>query len=192
MPRLRGVHGKLFLPRVRKRPSTLAGHKNPAQPEAEDDSKIKDRSEALLFAETLQGTLSPNANPGKGSIGGLLNLMPKATARIQQAAQTRVHLSSTQSLYQTLERCARGESKKLRGGAQADLRNAGGCLVWRGRPAREKLSMRLKNSGSVSGHRFSDPEFFGDREPGGTLGEPGDRRDVPQFPGGVGWVPQVN
>ena len=29
-------------------------------------SKIKDRLEALLFAETLQGTLSPNANPRKG------------------------------------------------------------------------------------------------------------------------------
>ena len=43
---------------------------NPAQAEAEDSSKIKDRLEALLFAETLQGTLSPNANPGKGSIGG--------------------------------------------------------------------------------------------------------------------------
>jgi hypothetical protein len=44
--------------------------KNPAQAEAEDSSKIKDRLEALLFAETLQGTLSPNANPGKGSVGG--------------------------------------------------------------------------------------------------------------------------
>jgi len=60
--------------------------KNPAQAEAEDSSKIKDRLEALLFAETLQGTLSPNANPGKGSVGGLLNLMPQTTARIQQAA----------------------------------------------------------------------------------------------------------
>jgi hypothetical protein len=38
----------------------------PAHAEAEDNSKIKDRLEALLFAETLQGTLSPNANPRKG------------------------------------------------------------------------------------------------------------------------------
>jgi len=52
--------------------------------EAEDSSKIKDRLEALLYAETLQGTLSPNANPGRGSIGGLLNLMPKAAARIRK------------------------------------------------------------------------------------------------------------
>jgi len=37
-----------------------------AHAEAEDNSKIKDRLEALLFAETLQGTLSPNANPRKG------------------------------------------------------------------------------------------------------------------------------
>jgi hypothetical protein len=74
--------------------------KNPAQAEVEDISKIKDRLEALLFAETLQGTLSPNANPGKGSIGGLLNLMPKAPARIQRAAETLVHLSSTRLLYQ--------------------------------------------------------------------------------------------
>ena len=43
---------------------------NPAQAEAEDSSKIKDRLEALLFAETLQETLFPNANPGKGSVGG--------------------------------------------------------------------------------------------------------------------------
>src|SRR6266481_3986689 len=34
--------------------------KIPAHAEAEDTSKIKDRLEALLFAETLQGTLSPN------------------------------------------------------------------------------------------------------------------------------------
>ena len=40
--------------------------KIPAHAEAEDTSKIKDRLEALLFAETLQGTLSPNANPRKG------------------------------------------------------------------------------------------------------------------------------
>jgi hypothetical protein len=82
---------------------------NPAQAEAEDGSKIKDRLEALLFAETLQGTLSPNANPGKGSVGGLLNLMPKATATIQRAAQTRVHLSSVDLLYQSERHCARGE-----------------------------------------------------------------------------------
>jgi hypothetical protein len=44
----------------------LQAPKNPAQAEAEDVSKIKDRLEALLFAETLQGTLSPNANPRKG------------------------------------------------------------------------------------------------------------------------------
>jgi hypothetical protein len=37
--------------------------KNPAQTEVEDISKIKDRLEALLFAETLQETLFPNANP---------------------------------------------------------------------------------------------------------------------------------
>ena len=65
--------GELFLQRVRKRSSARARRKNPAQAEAEDSSKIKDRLEALLFAETLQGTLSPNANPGKGSVGGLLN-----------------------------------------------------------------------------------------------------------------------
>jgi hypothetical protein len=74
---------------------------NPAQAEAEDSSKIKDRLEALLFAETLQGTLSPNANPGKGSIGGLLNLMPEATGRMHRSAETLVHLSSTGLLYQS-------------------------------------------------------------------------------------------
>src|SRR5208337_4858451 len=62
--------------------------RNRAQADAEDSSKIKDRLEALLFAETLQGTLSPNANPGKGSIGGLLYWMLKASAKIQRTAQT--------------------------------------------------------------------------------------------------------
>ena len=74
---------------LQTRPETLfhsSSPQNPAQAEAEDSSKIKDRLEALLFAETLQGTLSPNANPGKGSVGGLHNWMPKATARIQRAA----------------------------------------------------------------------------------------------------------
>ena len=48
------------------RPKTLFHSslpQNPAQAEAEDSSKIKDRLEALLFAETLQETLFPNANP---------------------------------------------------------------------------------------------------------------------------------
>ena len=75
-------------------------------------SKIKDRLEALLFAETLQGTLSPNANPGKGSVGGLLNLMPKATARIQRAAQTLVHLSSTRSVIPKCTALRKGGNKK--------------------------------------------------------------------------------
>ena len=48
-------------------PKTLSrldpSRKNPAQAEVEDISKIKDRLEALLFAETLQETLFPNANP---------------------------------------------------------------------------------------------------------------------------------
>jgi hypothetical protein len=35
-----------------------------AHAEAEDAYELKDRLEVLLFAETLQGTLSPNANPG--------------------------------------------------------------------------------------------------------------------------------
>src|SRR5277367_3410376 len=97
-----------------KRSSTSNRRKNPAQAEAEDSSKIKDRLEALLFAETLQGTLSPNANPGKGSIGGLLNLMPKATARIQRAAETLLHLSSTCLLDQSELDCARGGIKKVK------------------------------------------------------------------------------
>jgi hypothetical protein len=73
---------------LKTRPKTLFHldwPQDPAQAEAEDSSKIKDRLEALLFAETLQGTLSPNANPGQGSVGGLLNLMPKTAARIQRA-----------------------------------------------------------------------------------------------------------
>jgi hypothetical protein len=39
-----------------------------AHAETEDGSKLKDRLEVLLYAETLQGTLSPNANPGKTGV----------------------------------------------------------------------------------------------------------------------------
>ena len=88
MPRKARLENSLELATdLKTRPKTLFRHdwpQNPAHAEAEDSSKIKDRLEALLFAETLQGTLSPNANPGKGSVGGLLNLMPKTTARIQR------------------------------------------------------------------------------------------------------------
>jgi hypothetical protein len=101
------------------RPKTLfrvGSPRNPAQAETEDSSKIKDRLEALLFAETLQGTLSPNANPGKGSVGGLLNWMPKATARIQRAAQTLVHLSSTRSFIPNQPALRKGRIRKVTGG----------------------------------------------------------------------------
>ena len=94
---------------------------NPAQAEAEDDSKIKDRWEALLFAETLQGTLSPNANPGKGSVGGLLNWMPKATATIQRAAQTLSHLSSARSFIPNRPALRKGGIKKVIAGVQRDF-----------------------------------------------------------------------
>jgi len=111
--------GELFFA---ARPKTLfrVGRKNgspqnPAQAEAEDSSKIKDRLEALLFAETLQGTLSPNANPGKGSVGGLLNLMPRAPARIQRKAQTLVHLSSTRFVIPKRAALRKGRIKKVTG-----------------------------------------------------------------------------
>jgi hypothetical protein len=69
--------------------------------------------EALLFAETLQGTLSPNANPGKGSVGGLHNWMSQATARIQRAAQTHSHLSSTRSVIPNGSGLCKGGIKKV-------------------------------------------------------------------------------
>ncbi len=98
--------------RARTRASVSTRRKNSAQAEAEDDFKIKDRLEALLFAETLQGTLSPNANPGKGSIGGLLNWMPKTAATIQRAVQTHSHLSSTRSVIPNRGTLRKGILKK--------------------------------------------------------------------------------
>jgi hypothetical protein len=83
------------LQRARKRSPVRPWPGKSAHAETEDDSKIKDRLEALLCAETLQGTLSPNANPGKGSIGGFQYWMPKPPAKIQRKAQTLIHLSST-------------------------------------------------------------------------------------------------
>ena len=99
--------------------------KIPAHAEAEDSSKIKDHLEALLYAETLQGTLSPNANPGKGSIGGLLNWMPKTAAGIQRAAQTHSHLSSCSTCYTKVNGNAQGgKQKKYLKGAGAILGRA--------------------------------------------------------------------
>ena len=56
------IDGELFTARSKTR-FRKGGQTKSAHAEAEDDSIIKDRLEALLFAETLQGTLSPNANP---------------------------------------------------------------------------------------------------------------------------------
>jgi hypothetical protein len=65
--------------------------------------------------------LSPNANPGKGSVGGLYNWMPKATARIQRAAQTHSHLSSTRSVIPNGSGLCKGGIKKVTGGWRRDF-----------------------------------------------------------------------
>ena len=82
---IRFIHSRRKNLILETRPKTLfrADRKNKlaentAQADAEDSSKIKDRLEALLFAETLQGTLSPNANPGKGSVGGFTEFDAKS------------------------------------------------------------------------------------------------------------------
>jgi hypothetical protein len=59
---------------------------NSAHAEAEDAYKLKDRLEVLLFAETLQGTLSPNANPWTGLNGGYRNRCPKPPKDSKKAA----------------------------------------------------------------------------------------------------------
>lgn len=106
-------------PKTRFRSSS---RQNPAQAEAEDGSKIKDRWEALLFAETLQGTLSPNANPGKGSIGGFTELDAESHREDSAgSSDTPVTCPLLYFLYQTARHCARGESKKLLRGVQGDF-----------------------------------------------------------------------
>ena len=109
--RLKANRRTLFTARPKTR-LRVGSPQNPAQAEAEDGSKIKDRWEALLFAETLQGTLSPNANPGKGSVGGLLNWMPKTPARIQRAAQTHQSLVLDSIFYTKLHGVAQEENQK--------------------------------------------------------------------------------
>ena len=51
------------LQRTRKRSSAGDGAENTRTPKSGRCLNNKDRLEVLLFAETLQGTLSPNANP---------------------------------------------------------------------------------------------------------------------------------
>jgi hypothetical protein len=74
---------------------------------------MKDRLEVLLYAETLQETLSPNANPRQGPVGGYQNWMPKAAARIQRAAQTLLHLSSTRFVIPKRTGLRKGGTKKV-------------------------------------------------------------------------------
>jgi hypothetical protein len=93
----------------------LDSPQNPAQAEAEDDSKIKDRLEALLFAETLQGTLSPNANPGKGASWRLTKLNAKAAAGIQQASLDTQSLVLGQSFIPKRGALCKGRIKKVTG-----------------------------------------------------------------------------
>ena len=80
---------------------------------------MKDRLEVLLYAETLQETLSPNANPRQGPVGGYQNWMPKAAARIQRAAQTLLHLSSTRFVIPKRTGLRKGGTKKVTGGGCA-------------------------------------------------------------------------
>jgi hypothetical protein len=80
---------------------------------------MKDRLEVLLYAETLQETLSPNANPRQGPVGGYQYWMPKAAARIQRAAQTLLHLSSTRFVIPKRTGLRKGGTKKVTGGGCA-------------------------------------------------------------------------
>ena len=80
---------------------------------------MKDRLEVLLYAETLQETLSPNANPRQGPVGGYQNWMPKAAARIQRAAQTLLHLSSPRFVIPKRTGLRKGGTKKVTGGGCA-------------------------------------------------------------------------
>jgi hypothetical protein len=97
------------------RPKTrlrFSSPKNPAQAEAEDDSKIKDRLEALLFAETLQGTLSPNANPGKGSVWRLTELDAKSHREDSAGSPDTQSLVLDSICYTKPHRIPQGENKK--------------------------------------------------------------------------------
>jgi hypothetical protein len=97
------VAGELFTDylRVGKHSSAGGVAGNSAHATTEDSSKIKDRLEALLSAETLQGTLSPNANPGKGPNRGLSVLDAKSCRVDSAGSPDTVHLSSVDLLYQS-------------------------------------------------------------------------------------------
>jgi hypothetical protein len=82
--------------------------------------------------------------PDKGSNGGLLNLMPRAPARIQRIAQTRLHLSSTCLLYQSERHRASTESKKL-------------SALWSGHSCPLLLLLSLLGGAILSRRRLSSP-----------------------------------
>ena len=103
---------RTLLQRARKRASVSARQKNPAHAEAEDDSKIKDRLEALLFAETLQGTLSPNANPGKGVSWRLTELDAKSHREDAAGSPDTQSLVLDSICYTKVNGIVQGENKK--------------------------------------------------------------------------------
>jgi hypothetical protein len=71
----------------------------------------------LCFSRKPFRELCPRMRtPEKGSNGGLLNLMPRASARIQRIAQTLLHLSSTCLLYQSECSLRKRRIKKVTGG----------------------------------------------------------------------------
>src|SRR5208282_2089719 len=116
------------------RPKTLFHSGSPqisAQAETEGSSKIKDRLEALLFAETLQGTLSPNANPGKGSIGGFQYWMPEAAARTQRTDQTLLHLFLDSNCYTKVNGIVQGENQNGYLTCSAGILGAAGAVIFK-------------------------------------------------------------
>ncbi len=73
----------------------------------------KDRLEALLYAETLQGTLSPNANPGKNGVNWRLTELDAKSRREVSAGSPDTQSLSSISMF--IPNCAgecKGEPKK--------------------------------------------------------------------------------
>ena len=83
------------LQRVRSTLPLQNRRKIPAQAEAEDIQKLKIAWRLCYSRKPFRELCPRMRTPEKGSDGGLLNLMPRAPARIQRITQTLLHLSST-------------------------------------------------------------------------------------------------
>jgi len=104
---------RTLLQHARKRSSALARYRNPAQAEAEEDSKIKDRWRLCSTRKPFRDIV-PECEPRKG-VSWRLTEFDAASRREDstESSETLVHLSSTRSVIPKRLALRKGRIKKV-------------------------------------------------------------------------------